>query len=50
MLIFEVLLFIGLSAASFYLGYRYTIDFQNDKKEENYNPVKKYFKAFQGCG
>lgn len=41
MFIFEVLLVFVCSGASFYIGYRYSIDFNMvlDKKEEKYEQV-----------
>ena len=31
--VFEILLFLGFSAASFYIGYRYAIDFNPQGKQ-----------------
>ena len=36
---FEALLLIGFSLASFYIGYRYSIDF-TAKPDQPYNPVE----------
>ncbi|CAD8185653.1 unnamed protein product [Paramecium pentaurelia] len=37
-ILFEILLLIGFAGASFYIGYRYSIDFQ-PKVDAPYNPV-----------
>jgi hypothetical protein len=37
-ILFEILLLIGFSIASFYIGYRYSIDFQ-PKVDTPYNPI-----------
>lgn len=37
-ILFEIFLLIGFSIASFYIGYRYSIDFQ-PKVDIPYNPI-----------
>ncbi|CAD8107271.1 unnamed protein product [Paramecium sonneborni] len=37
-ILFEILLLIGFAGASFYIGYRYSIDFQ-PKVDTPYNPI-----------
>lgn len=37
-IVFEILLLIGFSMASFYIGYRYSIDF-NSKLDQPYNSL-----------